>query len=284
MFKIRFAKYLVTLLLSGYMGSMVNGFEIVSSKGIGLGQTYILSQPTATTLVNLTSGGLPESQWQLETGFNRQFELSDLDQVFLAGAYRKGRVTAAIGLSQFGKSDLYKELNGKINVSYRHDSLSVGLSFSSMQVYLGEGYGRFSTQTIGLGMAYRLKNFFAAFTADNLTTPQLYDKAVPLNAFYSVYAEFIGLGRHSLTAKVTWEKYVKPRFGFGQRILLARKGVFFWGLSTEPAQYGGGVEFFFRKWGLAYATSYHPVLDFSHTITFSYGYNGLSEKDKDGFK
>ena len=280
----RLTKYLFVFFLAGLLASSIFGFELIPSQGIGLGQTFILSYPKATTLVNIPSGGLPEGNWQVEAGFNRRFELSDLDQVFLVGAARRGKITAAVGLSQFGKSDLYKELTGKLSVAYQYDSLSVGMSLSGIGVYLGGGYGRFSTQTIGLGIAYRYENYFAAFTAGNLTTPQLYDKAVAFNSQYSLYAEIIGLGKHSLTAKVTWEKFQKPRFGFGQKLYLARQGAFFWGLGTEPLEYGGGVEFYFNKWGLSYATSYHPVLDFSHTISFSYGFHRPVERKKDGFK
>ncbi|MBN1213427.1 MAG: hypothetical protein JXA92_12720 [candidate division Zixibacteria bacterium] len=275
---------LCALFLVGLLVVRTPGFELIPSQGIGMGQAFILSYPKATTLVNIPSGGLPDGNWQLEAGFNRRFELSDLDQVFLVGAVRRGKITAAVGLSQFGKEDLYKELTGKLQVAYQYDSLSLGMSLSGLMVYLGEGYGRFSTQTVGLGIAYRYGNYFAAFTTDNLTTPQLYDKAVPFNLSYSLYAEVIGIGKHSLTAKVTWEKYEKPRFGFGQKLYLARQGAFFWGLGTEPMEYGGGIEFYFRKWGLSYATSYHPVLDFSHTISFSYGFHRPNERKKDGFK
>ena len=276
--------YLYALFLVGFLTVQVSGFELIPSQGVGMGQTFILSYPKATTLVNIPSGGLPTGNWQLEAGFNRRFELSDLDQVFLVCAVRKGKITAAVGLSQFGKGDLYKELTGKLLVAYQHDSLSVGMSVSGLGVYLGGGYGRFSTQTVGLGISYRYGKYFAAFVADNLTTPQLYDKAVAFNSLYSLYAEIIGIGQHSLTAKVTWEKYEKPRFGFGQKLYLARQGAFFWGLGTEPIEYGGGVEFYFKNWGLSYATSYHPVLDFSHTISFSYGFHRPVERGRDGFK
>jgi hypothetical protein len=272
------------LLLIGLLTVRTSGFELIPSQGIGMGQTFVLSYPKATTLVNVPCGGLPEGRWQVEAGFNRRFELSDLDQVFVVGALRRGKVTIAAGLSQFGKTDLYKELTGKLQVAYQYDSLSLGLSFSGLGVYLGGGYGRFSTQTIGLGIAYRYNKYFAAFAADNMTTPRLYDKAVAFKSTYSLYAEIIGLGQHSLTARATWEKYQKPRFGFGQKLYLARQGAFFWGLGTEPIEYGGGIEFYFNQWGISYATSYHPVLDFSHTITFSYGFHRPFERGKDGFK
>ena len=276
--------YSLVFFLLGLLTVPVSAFELIPSQGIGMGQTFILSYPKATTLVNVPSGGLPTGNWQVEAGFNRRFELSDLDQVFVAGAVSRGKITAAAGLSQFGKRDFYKELTGKLQVAYQYDSLSLGLSFSGLMVYLGEGYGRFSTQTIGMGVAYRYGNYFAAFTADNLTVPQLYDKAVSFKSNYSLYAEVVGLGKHLLTAKVTWEKYQKPRFGFGQKLYLARQGAFFWGLSTEPMEYGGGIEFYFNKWGLSYATSYHPVLDFSHTISFSYGFHRPTERKTDDFE
>jgi len=279
-----FLTYLAVLGLLAVFFERGPAFELISSQGNGLGQTAILSYPNASTLVNIPSGGLPIGKWNIEAGFNRQFDLSDLDQVFLAGAYRHGKFTGALGFSQFGKRNFYKEITAKMTVGYQVDSLQVGLSISGLGVYFGEGYGRFSTQAFGLGISYRMNKYFIAFTADNLNSPKFYDNAVSFKSVYSTYAEVIGLGRHSLTAKMTFEKYQKPIFGFGQKLYISDRGAFFWGISTEPIQYGGGVEFNFGDWMISYATSYHTVLDFSHTITFSYGLIRPSKKDKDGFK
>lgn len=262
----------------------LSAFEIISSQGNGLGQTAVLSYPNASTLVNIPSGGLPPGKWNIEAGFNRQFDLSELDQVFLVGAYRRGNVTTALGFSQFGKRDYYKEITARLAVAYHYDSLSVGFSFSGLGVYFGEGYGRFSTQAIGLGASYRFDKIYFAFTADNLNSPKFYDNAVSFKPVYATYAEVVGLGRHSLTAKAVFEKYQKPIFGFGQKLYISDRGAFFWGISTEPVQYGGGVEFNFGDWMISYATAYHTVLDFSHTITFSYGLIRPPKKGKDDFK
>ncbi|MFZ5980260.1 MAG: hypothetical protein ACOYVF_06465 [Candidatus Zixiibacteriota bacterium] len=280
----RFLIYAVVLFLIMVPVVSALAFEIISSQGNGLGQTAVLSFPNPSTLVNIPSGGLRDGRWCIEAGFNRQFDLSELDQVFLVGAYRYGKVTTALGFSQFGKRDYYKEITAKLTAAYHFDSLCLSLGVSGLGVYFGEGYGRFSTQTLGLGVSYRLNKYFIAFTADNLNSPKFYDNAVSFKPLYSTYAEVIGLGRHSLTAKMTFEKYQKPIFGFGQKLYLSDRGAFFWGIATEPVQYGGGVEFIFSDWLISYATSYHTVLDFSHTITFSYGLIRPKSKDKDGFK
>ena len=274
---------LVFVLVSALLPRHTAAFGMIGSKGIGMGRTVVLSHSSATTLVNVP-GGIVRSGWMLEGGYNRRFELSDLDHLFLAGAVRWRNLTVAVGASQFGKPELYAEQLLKGSFAICHDSLVVGGSLSAMQVQIGGGYVALRAATCGLGVSYRTRRLLLAAEADNLTRPSLIHGSVKREPLYSVYAEMIGLGSYSVTARATLVKRQKPQFALGQVIRLSKRGSFFWGISTKPLEFGGGIELSIRSGTVSYATSIHPVLGFSHTVSFAYGSGQDSSPTGDGFE
>jgi hypothetical protein len=258
-------------------------FEYIISKGIGMGGTAVLSQPSATTLVNIPCGGPPPGYWQVETGYNRRFELGDLDHLFVAGAWRWRRFTAAIGASQFGKADLYAEQLLKGSLAMQYTRVAFGATVSAMQVQIGNGYGPLRAATFGLGASLRTARIQVAIEADNLTRPLPVDNSPVIEPVYTLVSELVGIGSYSITGRITVEDKQKPQFAIGQLIRLSRRGSFFWGLSTGPLEYGGGIEVSIASGTVSYATSVHPVLGFSHTISFSYGSAHGPSKDSGEF-
>lgn len=246
--------------------------DFIRSSGNGMGQTLSIRQSGATDLLTLPSGSLNSRDWVLETGYNRQFELADFDQFFIAGATRYKHFTAALGLQQFGSADLYREQTLKLGVAYSYDSLTAGLHWSGMQVDFGDNENfHFRASTLGGGVSYRHQRVYAGFAADNVTSPKLYAYALPIEPVYSLYAEVLGRQTFSVTGRITWEKYQKPQLALGQRIALAERSSFFWGLSTEPLTFGGGIELYVSRAAISYAANYHPVLGLSHTVTVATG-------------
>jgi hypothetical protein len=248
----------------------VGAFELATSRGPGMGRTQMLSRSSASTLVNIPSGGIEPGEWHVESGYNRRFELRDLDQSFLAAAYRRKAITVALGLSQFGKRDLYAERTMKASLAYRIDSVSIGLLISGMLVDIGSGYGQLRAATVGMGASYRRARWFATMVVDNLTSPRLAENSVTVKPILSFYSEVIGKGSFSVTGRATFQEAESPQYALGQRISLSGGSAFFWGLSSAPLEYGGGIELHLRDIRLFYATTIHPVLGLSHTVAVAY--------------
>lgn len=260
-------------------------FDLMTPRGIGMGRTVPMSMSSATGQLNLPARGLERGGWIIEGGYNRRFELSDLDQLFLAAAWRWEQMTFALGVSQFGKSDFYAEQTLKGSLSFQYDSLSVSLSASGLQVQLGNNYGRLRAASIGAGLSYRWRRLLVAVTADNLTHPKLTDYSERFESAYNLYTEVMGKGgAYSITGRLTMENLQKPQFGLGQIIRLSRHGSFFWGIASAPLEFGGGLEVNIPSGSLTYATSVHPVLGFSHTVSFTYGSTRRKARKTDEFK
>lgn len=267
----RILSVLIAVLLLSPCGA--HPFELMTGRGAGLGGTFILSGSSASEIVNLSSGSLADGGIIIESGFRREFELKEFEQLFLAAAGRKGMFTIAAGLSQFGHRDLYAERTGRIMLGYRSDSLSVFSSLSAKLLSFGGHYPGLNAVTAGVGAALRTKHLIAAFSADNLTSPTMSGSADrKTQPKYSVFAELRGRGAFSVTGRLTIEKGYKPQHALGQKIDLADDAALTWGISTEPLQYGGGLLLDYRTGALTYAVSIHPVLGISHTISFSYSF------------
>jgi len=249
-----------------------------------MGQTVMLSRSTPTALVSVPSGGLVDGEWRIESGYNRLFDMAEFDEFFVAGAYRYHPVTAAFGLSKFGKSDFYSELRGKFSLAGHYRQFAAGLNVSGLLVQFGRGYGDVSQVTMGAGLSVRTKRFFASITGDNLTSPKLYDNAVAYDSYYSLYTEVIGKQSFSINGLIRLEGGEKPQFGLGQKIFIARQAAIFWGISTNPTQYGSGLELQYEGGSISYAFSNHPVLGISHTIAVSYGGGGPRARGDNDFK
>lgn len=258
-------------------------FESIQSRSPGMGRTVLLSRPTASDLLNIPDSRLDSTRILFETGYNRRFELADLDHLFLAGTYRRDKVTFAFGASQFGKTDLYAEQFLKGSVTYKRNSLSLAASLSAMQVQIGNDYGGLQAATFGLGASWTGSKFLVSMVADNLTQPNLYDNGVPITRNLTVLSEYQGPGPYSITGRLRVERGQKPQFGIGQMIRLSKRSYFFWGVATAPLEYGGGLEIDIPIGSISYATSVHPVLGFSHTVSLSFRSPRAPAVEKDDF-
>ena len=257
-------------------------FDFTTGRGTGLGESVILSRSSASVLVSVPSAGITDGEMKLELGANRKFEMKDLDQAFVAVAYRRRSFIYALGLSQFGHRDLYSEQTAKAGVAWHIDSLTIGTTLSAMLVYFGGDYERLSSVTFGGGISYRTRRTMGAVTVDNITSPRLEEGSLAINPIYSAYLEVYGKGPHSIIGRVTLEKTERPQFVLGQKIDVSKHGALFWGLSTAPFQYGGGLEIRFNKSRISYAASYHPTLGFTHTgsLSFNFFLSAKSEEDE----
>lgn len=263
----RFAILLFLVTWSSTYGA--SGFDPVTDIADGMGNTVVLAQPSALELLSVPVAGIDDGDLMVESGYDRKFGMKELDRVYLAAARRFGPVTAALGISQFGQSDLYAEKVARLAVAYRFDSLSVGASLSGMIVEFGGGYDDLSGVTVGAGCGYRTRRLKTALMIENLTTPRLHTGSPEVNVVSSIHLELLGPGPYSVTGRVTLERTEKPQFGLGQKIRISKRGSLFWGVTTAPGTYGGGVEVNYKSYLITIAATYHSTLGLSHHVALS---------------
>ncbi|MBD3403374.1 hypothetical protein GF420_10800 [candidate division GN15 bacterium] len=257
----------ICLLCVGHAGAL----DFTTSRDLGQARTVTFHYSTPSELLQLPTGSMPDRRWDIEAGFTRQYELSDFDQFFIAGAYRYGPVTAALGLAQQGSADLYREQLVKFSIAYYYRHFSLGASMSGEQVDITGDYHQLRSHAFGFGAGYRSDRFSVGFSADNLNKPTLYNGAVPRNPIYATYLELLGHRSFSFTGRITWEETEEVQLALGQRIALAESTSFTWGVGTNPVEYGVGIEFRFGRHVFSYAASYHPTLGLSFTVTLGTG-------------
>lgn len=277
-------KKLAIILCSAFLCAANSvAYDFIQGQGTGLGNALLLSHSTPTMLLAAPSGGLNKGEWRVETGYNRQFELSELDQFFAAGAWRWRDLTSVIGFSQLGQGDLYAEKTAKLALGWQSRMLSVGLTGSLLSASFGGSYGSLSAGSFGAGLAVRRAPFYGAFSADNLTSPRLSSGSPKLEPSYNGYLEFASSHSLSTVGRMRAQGDERLQVALGQRIGLGRSGALLWGFSTAPVQFGGGLDLRIKGSAVSYTVSYHPVLGLSHTIAVTYG-SQIVEAGADEFK
>jgi hypothetical protein len=238
-----------------------------------MGGTYLLSEPSAVELLSVPSSLFKQNNLSLSSGLNRSFEISDLDKMFLALAYRRGVISGAVGLSQFGNSDFYSERTVRLTTGLYYRSFVLSMSYSYKYYEFGTAYEKLSGDSYGLGIGYSFQRFITAFTIDNLNKPKLHDDGIKFNAKYNLFAEMVGFEAYSITGRVNWQENQKPQIGIGQKFHLSSISSLFWGFSTEPTIYGGGIEIIYQGKSIQYAASIHPELGLSQTVSSSFNFD-----------
>lgn len=258
-------------------------FDFITGNGNGLGQAMMLSRSSASTLLNVPTGGLARGEWRVETGLNRAYDLKELDQAYIAGAWHWRDLTAAIGFSQLGQRDFYSERTAKWGLGYQYRDWMFGANYSVLVHSFGGRYGELSAGALGLGGGFRRAPVYLAFSADNLNSPVLDRGSPSIRPVYSLYAELRSSKTLSTVSRMRFEDGNPPQFAAGQRIAISPVSALMWGLQSAPLQLGGGVEIGVANGRITYTASYHPTLGLSHTIAVSYG-SGMKNEGVDGFQ
>jgi len=246
-------------------------FEFVAPTGVSAGRTIQLSAPGPGDLLNLPVGAATVKWWRVETGLSRSYDLKDLDQVFAVGGYRRGNITAVLGYSQFGHSELYAEKLLKASLSLQKNPWSAGLSGSFMSLGFGGGYKSLNAAAIGLAAGWQRASWRFAASMDDINSPSFAKSDPARLPRISLHGEFVSGKSYSLLGRMTLQKNERAQFGGGQRILLRSSSALLWGFTTAPFTFGGGIELGLGSSRLTYSANYHPVLGLTQMISVSYG-------------
>jgi len=251
-------------------------FDLGTSLSEGLGGSIRLSNQSPSEIMTAPTGDLQDGVPAFECWYRRQWAMKEFDQYYVATSFRRGGLVLGLGLGQFGSGELYRELTGRVVAAYVRGALSVGASWSGLMVDFGREYDRLSTATLGLSASLKMKGTRLALVGDNLTSPSLTDHSPDLLPTYSVYAEWTGARPYRFVGRMTIGSEHSPQFGVGQVISVAPRAELFWGVSTEPTKYGGGLVVKLLGKKLSYATSYHPSLGMSHSVALTIGFASAS--------
>jgi len=265
---------LLCLMLAGRAWAV---FDPQSDMPDGMGNTVSLVNPSPSEALSLPACGLTNGGLAIETGYCRKFAMKELDRFYVAAAARFGRWSTSVGVSQFGQSELYAEKTARLAVAAHFDSLALGVSLSAEQLEFGGGYDNLSAATVGVSGGYSMGRLRTALSFENLTRPRLSAAGPRTDIISALYLQLLGPGSYSVAARLTVEQGEKAQLGLGQKIRLSRLGSFFWGISSQPTTYGGGVELNYQRYVITAAATYHPVLGLTHTIAVSF-FGGRTEK------
>ncbi|MEE8404391.1 MAG: hypothetical protein V3S17_03265 [candidate division Zixibacteria bacterium] len=274
--------FLIFVLL--FSASSARAFEFVTSRGLGVAGTLLLSEPSASTLLQLPTSGITQNEWIFEAGALREFQIKELDRAYLVAATRVGNFIVAAGIAQLGQRDFYAEKTLRTSLGYLHPHFGLSLNVSGVEYDFGGLYGSLRAAAVGAGFSFSMERLYLAASFDNLNSPTLLEGSPEMKPDYSFYGELKGKGAYSIMGRITFQKNEETSLALAQRKVVSDKGNFYWGISSAPFQIGGGMELKFVKRGIiSYAGSFHPALGYSHNISLIYRL-GASTKGKDGFE
>jgi hypothetical protein len=273
----------VVVMLTVLLGALpAAAYDLPTSRSLGLGGTVVLSEARPSEMLKVPNGWMQPGQWAVETGYDRRFELSDLDQFFVAAAGRYRSISVAFGASQFGSADLYAEQTVSLVAAASRYRVTAGLGVSARRLQFGDGYDALTAHSFSVGLSYRTNRIEVGLSADDLLATRFYDPVEESRTAVSGYWEVAGHRSFSVMGRLTLSERYRPQLAIAQRISLSRRSFFFWGLSSEPTQFGAGIELPIGSTSISYAGSYHPVLGFSFTVSFAVGGgSGSVGKEKD---
>ncbi|MEW5923404.1 MAG: hypothetical protein AB1746_05400 [Candidatus Zixiibacteriota bacterium] len=249
----------------------INAYEFDIGRQYGLGGAVLLSSPMATDMLSCPTGMLNRNEVIFEAGYQRKFELADLDKIYAAAGYRYRNLSAIIGFSQFGKDNYYMEQLVKTALSYTYSHLTAAVIVDGMQVNVGEDERKATLRaaSVGLAAGVNYEKYHLGFMIDIINHPKLAETLEGEKSIYHIYGEVEGISRFSVAGHIALEENQKPMASFGQYIRLIDNDALFWGISRNPLTYGGGLDIKYGNYGLVYAVSYHPELGVTHNVTLN---------------
>lgn len=257
-------KFAIIFIFLGF--SNAGAFDFGAGRNLGMGRMPLFSDPAASDALVCPGVDIKHQRVLIESGFQRRFELKDLDKVYAAAGYRYCFVYGAFGFSQFGRNDYYTERQWNGILGFRYRWLAIASIWGGKNIEFGNNYGKYSISSIGFGGGVNIKKVHFGFTADNLNKPRLTSAATAEQPNLGFFTEIEGTKDFSMTGRAIFKKYEKPSLAIGQFIRLIGANSVFWGIGGNPLTYGGGVGLHYSLFLINYAVSFHPVLGFSHNI------------------
>lgn len=272
----RYITVILAVLLVALSGN-IGAYEFDIGRQCGMGGTILLSKPSATDRLACPAAVSSEGQIDFEAGYQRKFELADLDRFFVTAGYRYNDFSVTFGFSQFGRSDYYTEQIARGALSYTVRQFTASVIADGKQVSVGEAEDNVTLRAGAVGFAAGVdyESYHLSVIIDNINRPKLEKCLVAENTVYHIYGEIEGRSRFSIVGHIAFEEHEKPLAALGQYVRFIDEHALFWGISSNPLTYGGGLEIKYHNYGLMYAVSYHPTLGFTHNVSLNLASGGI---------
>jgi len=203
-------------------------------------------------------------------GFQRLFELKELDQYATVASVRAGKFVFGATFSSLGRSDLMVEQAAGLTLSVRHSKLSVGFRVNYNAIDQPAGYADLSAVSLECGMI-----------ADVGEAASLYASVVnpfePKLAFESSLHRMVKLGmrfvpddRLTLAADIEHTRGRGTRYAIGESYRIGSKVRLNAGFRSAPFVPSFGLDVTYRGTVVSYGYRYHPDLGETHLWGLSF--------------
>ncbi len=263
-------KILVLLLVYLISFSVVHAdsFQFPTARADALGGTALLSAPTPTEQLLSGTQMAPTEKLSFEFGYQRQYDLKELDLLYSAFSYKIKNYNFLLGFAQLGDPSIYTQKNIRAGLLYSNSFFTVGSFLTHESHDFNKHYQSLNQTAVGFSLQFRYKVFIINALLDNINQPLLTESSQKLDRKLTIFAELLGNAYYKTTLKFSTRKGYDNKFGIGESLKISRIGTLMFGFSTAPIEFGGGFEVRWNKSDLIYNSSYHPVLGFTHTMSF----------------
>ncbi len=258
---------LIVLFLAACAAQETSAFEVAGGRQTGSSGLVDQADPDGADIAVLPTVRRPSGSWHFETGWDRRFNLKELDNMFMAADYRYRAVGLSLALSQFGSSDLYTERTIRSSLAAWYGPVGAAISLSHRQLDFNQVFPSLSASTMGGSLTLDLKSLLISSAVDNLTRPSFDSHSAPVERRYRLQAQILSERDFTFLGGLLLEPDKKLQFSFGQTIVLAGHADLLWSVSTRPWIYGGGLRIGWMATTFSYAVSYHPVLGLTHGVS-----------------
>jgi hypothetical protein len=250
---------------------ILSASDFTIGRSSGMAGNVLLQNPNASDLLQCPAAFRGYDYFSAEAGYQRKYELADLDKFYFAAGYGTGNFTAILGGTQFGRSKYYIEQSLRAGLSYRYKYYNLALIGTIKRVEIDSRHGKIDLNAFSLGLAagWHYQRYHLAISADNLNRPVLDKNAEKEGLMVNIYGEIESGRGFSVMLRTTLEGSEKPIYALGQYFHINGHGLF-WGIQSNPVKYGGGLDINYMNMKLTYAVNYHPVLGFTHNVSLGY--------------
>ncbi len=243
-------------------------FPFPSGRMNGIGGTIVLSTSIASE--QLTCGVSPGNNITLQAdfGYQRKFNLKELDEIYTAFSYRLKNYTIVAGMSQLGEPDLYTLKKIRAGILFTKSFYTLGTLITSESHDFYNRYKSLRLLSYSLSLSIKQKYFIVSSVVDNLNKPSLTETSPQDELKVSIYGELLNVKKYKTTLMFSTQKGQQNKFGIGETVEISQSASLMFGFSTAPTQFGGGIEMRWKKKSVIYNSLYHPILGLTHSVSF----------------
>ncbi len=259
---------LLFLILFSASGVAAETSLIASGRANGIGQTIVLSNPMASE--QLISGVLSNNNITLQAdfGYQRKYNLKELDEIYTAFSYHFKSYTIVAGMSQLGDPDLYTQKEIRIGLLYSKSIFTIGNFITSESHDFNNRYKSLNQLSYSFSFTIKQKYFILSSVLENLDRPSLTETSPQDEVKLTMYGELLRANKYKTTLMFSTQKGKQNKFGVGETVEISQTASLMFGFSTVPTQFGGGIELKWKKNAVIYNSLYHPVLGLTHSVSF----------------